>query len=389
MIHTDYSLLWMFLLAALAVAGVAYYQWWQKKNSRPEPKRDFYTDGLNLMLDGRLKEAVVSFTEAARHSPDHIDAYLKLGSILRKLGKPRRAAHIHLDLTFRSELPSYTLANVYRELALDLDQTGAYVKALKYLDKSRQLDPSSSDDLSIRRGIFEKQGRWKEAGEALRKQASISGRNDPVMLALYQIEEGNRLQESSKGHDARIIYKEALKTDPAALEAYLGIAASYMQEDRANDAFEWLTRFFKESPDRAQDGLPLLEALLFELGRFDEVETILREALEKAPGNVSLWHVLIELKIKKGEADDALEYCERALENSPHDLGLKLRQLVLLRKKGSAREFEKHLQQIADNLTSTGEEYRCNKCGAQAESLRTHCPECGSWRSYTWERRGK
>ena len=388
-IQPDYSLLWMFLLAALAVAAVAAFEWWRKKNARLVPQRDYYTEGLNQMLDGRLKEAVASFTEAARRAPDHIDAYLKLGSLLRQLGRPRRASHIHLDLSIRTDLPPFTLANIYRELALDLEQTASIDKALRYLDKSRSIDPSTGDDLTIRQRIFEKQRRWKEAGEVLRKFALITGKPDPVKLALYKIEEGSVLQEGEKGHDARILYKEALKIDPTSIEAILFIAASYMQEDRTGEAFEWLTRFVKESPERAQDALPLLEGLLFGLGRFDEVEIILREALEKAPANVALAHALIALKMKKGEADDALEQCERALETSPGDLSLKLRRLVLLRRKGSAVEFERQLEEIADTLAPVGEGYFCGQCGHHAERLRIHCPSCGSWRSFAWERRVK
>lgn len=386
MIQTDYSLLWMFLLAALAVAGIAVYQWWRKKNSLPDLERDYYTEGLNQMLDGRLKEAVASFTEAAHRFPDHIDAYLKLGSLLRQLGRPRRASHIHLDLSIRTDLPNYTLANVYRELALDLEQTGNSGKALRYLDKSRQLDPSNGDDLIIRQRIFESQGKWKEAGEALRKFTSVTGKHDPVKLALYKIEEGQVLQEEGKGHEARILYKEAFKTDPQAVEAYLFIAASYIREDRTDDAFEWLTRFIKETPGRAQDALSLLEGLLFGLGRFAEVEVILLEAIEKAPTNVALAHALIDLKVKKGEAAEAFEQCERALEASPGDLSLKLRHLVLLRRKGSAKEFEKRLEEIANTLAPIGEGYFCGTCGHHAELLMTHCPSCGSWRSFGWER---
>lgn len=387
-IHTDYSLLWMFLLAVLAVAAVAVFERWRKKNARHEPERDFYADGLNQMLDGRLKEAVASFTEAARRAPDHIDAYLKLGSLLRQLGRPRRASHIHLDLSIRTDLPSYTLANVYRELALDLEQTGAFGKALRYLDKSRHIDPSNGDDLTIRRRIFEKQNQWKDAGEVLRKYGSVTGKSDPVRLALYKIEEGLVLQDNEKGHEARVLYKEALKIDSNAVEAILFIAASYMQEDRTDDAFVWLTKFIKETPERAQDALPLLEGLLFGLGRFNEVEVFLREALEKAPSNIALAHALIELKMKKGESEEALEQCERALETSPVDLSLKLRRLVLLRRKGLTKEFDRQLIEIADTLVPVGEGYFCGKCGFHADQFRTHCPSCGSWRSFAWERRG-
>lgn len=388
-VHTDYSLLYMFFAAALAVAGVAAYEWWRATHQpRPQPGfRDYYTEGLKEMLAGRPREAVVALTEAVRSDSDHIDAYLQLATCLRHLGRARRAAQIHIELSIRSDLPPYTLANIFRELALDFEQLGSLEKAFRYLDKSRQLDPANAEDLAVKLRLLERQGKWKEAGDVLRKFASLSGKPDPQRLALYKIEEGHSAADEGKEHDARVVFKEALKTDADAIEAMLCIASSYIREERRDDAFEWLTKFIKEHPDRAQDALPLLESLLFDLGRFGEIETILKAAAAKAPANVNLAHALIEIAVKKGEFGEALELCGRALEASPGAPALKLRQLALMRRRGESAEFDRELEELVDRLTLIGQGYYCFSCGRHSDLLRTRCPSCGNWRSFAGERR--
>jgi lipopolysaccharide assembly protein B len=385
-IQTDYSFLWMFFAAAMAVAAVALYKW-RNDSRRLRPARDYYTDALNEIIAGKLRDAARSLTEAIRFDPDNIDAYLKLGVLLRQLGKPRRAAKIHLELSIRSDLTPPQEAAACRELATDLEQLNNIEKALNYLDRSRRLDSSNPEDLHVRLRIIEKQAHWKEAGEILKKIGSITGKPDPVKLALYKIEEGMMLCDEKREHDGRLLFKEAQKIDPNATEAKLFIASSYIREGRSDDAFEWLTTFIKELPERAQDALPLLESLLFDLGRFSEVESILKEALEKAPRNVNLALALIELAEKKGEIEEAAELCDRALEQSSDDVTLMLKRLALLKIRGRSDDVEIELEKLVDHLMPAGQGYFCGKCGFHSDGLRTRCPSCGEYRSFSGERR--
>jgi len=384
---TDFSFLWMFLVAAAAVTAIALYEWWHKREERPTPVHDYYAEGLNLIIEGRLKDAARALTEAIHFNTDNSDAYLRLGTVFRELGKPRRAAQIHLELSIRSELPPAKLAQVFRELAIDYEIVQSYDKALKNLDRARRLAPSCPDDLIIRLRILERLNRWKEAGESLKKLSQLTGQGDAVKAALYKIEEGLATCADKKEHDGRILFKDALRLDPNACEAKLCIAASYIREQRHDDAFEWLTTFVKEYPDRAQDAFNLLEGLLFDLGRFSEVESILKVAAEKAPRNVYLTLALVDLAEKKGELEEALELCERGIEASHGDLTLQMKRLAIHRRLDRIGEVEKGISEIVERISPMGQGYHCNKCGAASETLMTHCPECGEFRSYSLDRR--
>lgn len=387
MIQTDYSLIWLFFMAAVAVASVAVYEWWKKRDEKPHPEKDWYAEGLNLIIADRPREAIQALAEALRYDTDNIDAYLKLGMLLRKLGKPRRAAQIHLELSIRADLTNEASATAFCELALDMEQLGNLDRAHKYLDKARSHDTSIADEPRIRLRLLEKQGKWKEASETAKRLDAITGQKDPARLALYKIEEALAISDSGKEHDARLVLKEALKIDPKAVEVELYIASSYIREERQDDAFEWLTKFVKAHPERAHEALPLLEPLLYDLGRFGEVEVMLLVAAEKAPENTHLAVALIDIAEKKGELEAALDRCERALESIPHDLPLKIKRLALLKARNQAKEAAKRLDELIGELSPVDLGFFCSKCGFHSELLRTRCPDCGSFRSFTSDRR--
>jgi lipopolysaccharide biosynthesis regulator YciM len=339
------------------------------------------------MLIGRFSEAVEALTKAAAANTGNLDAYIKVGSLYRKLGKPRRAAQIHLELSIRTGITKPLKAAIYRELALDLEEMGNLERAFKCLQSSRDLDPNNPDDLEIKLRLIEKQGRWSDASETLKKMNSIRGKADNPRLAMYKIQEGEALNETDKGHEARICYKEALKIDPDSAEAMLYIAASYGREGRENDAFEWISKFISEFPDRAELAIPMLQSLLYEAGRFSEIEPILRKALEKAPENRYLRLALADLLMKKGEYDEALELCERSLESGSGESALRLYRLQILRRKGENRLLDRGLEEMLAQVAPYGHGYFCSHCGFHSDRLRNRCPNCGKWRNFYGDRR--
>ncbi len=384
--QTDGGIFWIFLLAIGLVLAVAFYSWEQKRKKSKPVSRDPYTDGLNYLFNGQLREAAKAFTEAIRLNTDNIDAYLKLGSIYRQLRKTRRATQIHLELSVRGNLPPHTKATVYREIAQDLEQAALYDKAHAYLDKSRNTDPECAEDFTIRLRLLENQNRWKEAGEALKKCATITGKSNPEKAALYKLMEGQALCDEGREHDGRVAFKDALRIDPNAFEGMLLIAGSYARENRSNDAFEWLTKFIKTHPNEAHLALPVLEPLLFNLGRFSEVESILKDAFEQTPSNRLLGLALIDLKTKKGEYSEALDICERTLEHFPKDTTLQFQKLRLLYRLNSP-DFERNLNQTVEQVIKDVNVYFCNVCGNKTENLVLRCPQCGGWRTFYSDRR--
>jgi len=381
---------WAWLLALAVVALLIWsvaLGWRGRRHVRWHIERDPYIEGLNLMLMGRLQEAVQALTEAASANTGNIDAYLKLGSLYRRLGKPRRAAQIHLELSVRGDLPRQMKATIYRELAVDLEQVDNIERAFNYLRLSRELDPRSTEDNEIHLRLLEKQGRWHSAADTLRKVTSVNGKSDMTRLALYKLQEGEALCAENREHEGRICFKEAYKHAPDVAEAMLFIADSYARDGRGDEALTWFSRFISEHPESAQLAIPMLERLLFEAGRFSEIESILREAFQKAPDNRQLAAALVDLLMKKGEIDEALVVCERTLEVIPDDVDIRLYRLRLLHRKEDDTTFDRSLDELLALRGPFRRGYYCSNCGYHSEHLHSRCPECEQWRSFFGDRR--
>jgi|GEM_PF-225621 len=377
---------WAALL--LFAVGAAAVIWVIKliRESRAVVPHDYYTEGLQLLLEGRLIDAAQKLTEAVRHDTGNIDALLKLADIYRQLGKPRRSAQIHVEMSVRSDLTPQSRSTVYRELALDWMAIGLLDKSFGYLDSAMGLDPSNLENYKVQLRLLEQQERWVDAGETLKTLASLTGRNNPERAALYKIQEGELACSNKDEHQGRIIFKEALKLNPKGSEAVLAIAQSYVRDNREKDAIEWLNRYIEENPETSHLGVAMLGRLLFELGRFSEVESVLRGAIEKAPDNKYLALSLVELLTKKGEYQEALDICNRALESSV-DVRLELHRLRLLRRKKDDSRFDNYLSEVINRLAPSNQNYYCRQCGGQSEQYQNRCTKCGAWSSYSVERR--
>lgn len=381
---TTWSLILIFLLACV---GFVVFYWQRRERWRQKPGEQLYLRALEAMVEEKWREAVRLFQEVIRHDTTHAPSYIRLGQILRRLGRLQKAAAIHKDLTYRSDLPASYRIQAAHELALDLEGLGEIDQALKVLGSHLKDNPVNPDFYPTYIRLLEKTGKWREAGEFYQRYLEANHRSDATMLALYKLQEGESLCEAGDEHSGRVAFKEALKIDPSAREAMLHIAASYIRDNRGEEALEWLNRFLSEEPEKAHLALFLIEQLLFQLGRFSKIEEMLRSAMEKAPHNLALHLAYVELKIKKGEYPEALEWCERCLEQFPDHHTVKLLYLQLLLRMGEHSRALPHLDRMVDTALTRTLSLYCHQCGYQSERLFPRCPQCGSWRSFFSDRR--
>ena len=313
---------------------------------KKEQEVDPYVEGLNHIISGNRSGAVRSFTKAIRYNTGNVDAYLKLGNLYRQSGKAEKAAQMHRELTIRSDLPNKLSGQVFRELAQDLEQTGNLIAALKYIESARKVDPAEIDNYRIMLRILAKLQRWENAVQVYKELAALVESTDPAREAHFLVQWGKKLDAENQGHEARLRYKRALKVEPISVDARLAIAESYIREDRLDDAMEWLQEIVTDYPVKADKTLPVLEKLLFEQGRFGEIESILKRAAQKAPGNITLMISLVDILEKKGSYDEANQVCKRALEENPDNIALLLRRLRIMKQMEDTAAFDHELDRI-------------------------------------------
>ena len=112
----EYLTLFFVLLFASVAFYLAYDRYFRK-----EAKSDsaLYVEALRDLLDGRPESAFGKLRQVVISDADNIDAYMRLGQILREHKKPDRALQVHKDLTLRQDLGAEQKVAILRHLALD------------------------------------------------------------------------------------------------------------------------------------------------------------------------------------------------------------------------------------------------------------------------------
>ena len=131
-------LAFVFLVILLMVLGTII----GRKKSVIKPKSPLYTQALNHILQGEYDTAIKELKSIIEENTNHIDAYVKLGNILRKTGKIKPAVKVHQALLYRQDISKLQKLEIMRNLVLDyveLNEKGiALSVALNILDVEKK-----------------------------------------------------------------------------------------------------------------------------------------------------------------------------------------------------------------------------------------------------------
>ena len=97
--------------------------------------------------------------------------------------------------------------------------------------------------------------------------------------------------------------------------AYLQLAEAQMRNSDAAAALTTLTLLDQLHPAMAEKDL-LLGRLLLDLQRYDEAQNILHRAVERKPGLVPAWKILMELSLAEDNHLKAVQLFQEALQHN-------------------------------------------------------------------------
>lgn len=366
-----------FVLAAIIVTTAVYYYLRILQQEKTSETTQPYTEGLNFLLAGDIQKAKERLNEAVRRDTENIDAYLKLGAIMRQSGQLSSAIKIHQSLTIRSDLKESKKTEIYKELALDYEQAGSLQKAAGYTDKLLALDGSNRWAIPFRIRLAEQLNDWQTAFNLTKKHTSILKNAEPFKLALYRVEEGRVLMKDGREKEGRVKCREALKLDHTCAPAFLTLAQSYIKEEREEDALKEVKLLLETNPDQGYLAYELMENLYFNLGRFDEIETIYREILSERPADLPAAKALARFLRKKGEVERVLKVCQDALNYHPEDLWMRRFMIRTLLEANRLNEIGPLALELLDRIFEEQTHYTCSKCGYRTEETLWRCPDCG------------
>jgi lipopolysaccharide biosynthesis regulator YciM len=379
----DLSIWHLIVLAVLALGAAYFLIWyWKKLGKRRETLTPtLYLDALKNLLSGEENLAYQKLKMVVASDSGNVDAYLRLGDILRHRRQLERAIQIHRDLLLRPNLSEAEKALVLKSLAADYLDARDWERAATTLEELSGLDGYDAWSAEKLAAAYEKKKNWEEAKKAYAKYLKFRGEKDTAYLAKFHLLAGRDFAEKKEYHKARLEFKEALNYDEKLDLAHMYIADSYQTEKRTEDAIEFWKKFLSVSPQLGFLVYPKLERAYFELGKFGDITEVYSEVLQKDPKNSYALLGLARILEKRGRANQAMEQYSSILEGDPAFAPARqaLARLLLEQKRPS--EALRETEFLLEHLAVMREEFYCARCGWTSSDYFFLCGSCDAFRS--------
>ena len=360
-----YFLVVLVIILGGTVAWLGYERYYRKAQAS---QSTLYVEALKDLLNGHQESAFAKLRQVVAADSTNLDAYLRLGAILRDHNRADRALQVHKDLTLRGRLLKSEKASILRQLALDYQALREPQTAQDALQELIELEPSDHWAHVQLLHLLEDQEEWSEAYDLAVKILKLESNKSKKPLARYKYLASCQLLNRREYHKARVILKEVLGLDPTYVDAYLAIGDSYHIEGRFEDAVNFWNKLISTVPAKGHLVIDRLKKTLFELGRFGDIRDICEKILRHDPNNIEARRSLAEFYRKKGEVESAVELLEQIVDENPDDLLSVLELISNYLEKGDKRKID-HLFRTLEKKSQKQAPQMMAKAG---QSLASH-----------------
>jgi lipopolysaccharide biosynthesis regulator YciM len=368
----------------LALAVAAYLFWRVRRTNPPAAAANdsSYARALNLLLEGDEDGAMRNLKEAIRDDTQNVDAYIRLGDLLRKRGEVEQALRIHRGLTVRSISDQAVLESLYRSLAEDYVACGKYAEALQCGQKIRAMNKHSTFPLRLMVRVYEIQREWDKAYEMQEELARLEGKRGRPFLALYKSQIGYDLMKRGKPKDARRYFNDALRLDSECIPALLYLGDIYFDEGNLRRAISLWELIASRFPKAAHIVFGRLEKAYFERGNLSDIVSVYEAVLKESPKNVRTLVELAGLHQKRGDLKEATRVLREALSYDPASTLARQQLIAFLYEGGQTDEAVQELKKLVELVGPRTEDYVCSKCGYHSADVLWRCPKCQAWETF-------
>ena len=340
------------ILILVIIGGLTFFYIQPKQQAKTE---SIYTDALNAMVRGDKRTALKHLRDVVKQDTNHVDAYLQMGDILREEGNALAAIKIHQSLTVRPNLKNDVKIHIHRSLALDYNQISQLAKARREVELLLKLDKKNLWASEFLLALFEKQQDWDKATQISKIIQKVKQLQDPTQIARFLVLKGMDKHEKGKVDEAIKTFDIAAKTDPNYEKTYLCLGDIYLVKRDLVKAIDNWEKYALLNPENGKMIYSKIEAALFDLGRFSEVEKFYERIVDKDPSNLSALTKLANVLEEKGEHNSALLLVEDALSKNQTSIHAHLMKLKLSLQVPKPNELSNHIDKIIQLLTSNNE----------------------------------
>lgn len=370
----------LIVAVAAAICFIVILAWLFLRKQKPKRKHSPYIEALNALLANDRQTALQKLRETVKIDSQNVDAYLKLGNLLREEGDVERALKIHKSLTVRPLSPVHR-RDVLKAVASDYLADGKMNQARTVAGNILSINKRDLWAHETLLHIYEETNQWEKAFEMQKQVQRLKGQEDKELLALYKVYAGQSLDHQGEHHKARLKYKEALRIDERCTAAYLFLGDSYVAEHRLNDAIIYWKKLMETVPEHAFLCFERLEKTQFELGDYSSMIQIYKHLIAGKPEDLGSLFAFVRIQEKMGHIDEAIALCQDTLERHPTSQEARWCLVRCYHSKGDDDQAMKYALDLEKSY-SGGNGFSCHGCGYQATDIHWRCPQCKAWRTF-------
>lgn len=399
------------LLALVGVLAMAvgllvgrYYVPDNRQLRRAARRADVYARALNHVLDGEHDPAVGLLRRVVEEDTGDIEPYFALGALFRARGEWERAIRVHQAIPLREPRNKHLRLRALHALAQDFRRAGMPRRATRALEQCLDVDGKHAGALASVAVLYEEQGRYQEAADALARLDRLQGRASSLRVHHLLVAAAQRAMRGDRADlgEAKRLLRDARRVRERSVHALVAEAELAAARRDPKAASARLVEAMDLAPELAAFLLPgLLEAQrqIVVSGREPpgSEASVHERAAEGAGALVAgvahedrpfLRLALAELR-SHFDPEQALRDYRDIAERFPDLLPAQVSAARLALASGDSDEILDELRRLtgADGALAWAVEgaWRCSGCGHRQDLFFWRCRSCRAWGSVRLE----
>ena len=353
----------------------------RQARSRQEAE-ELYLRGVESMLNGREEKALEHFNEVLALEPNHFEALLKGGEVLRGLRRYAEAIEFHRRAARVKEDDLHPLYS----LVSDYEESGAPENAKGVLNRIIELNPKRSLAASRKyRAICVSEGAWEKAWEIQKRiedQLSDMGRSRKAekkhhLGIRYMLAQS--LLQAGKARDAVGTLRRLVAMEPAFVPAPLALGRALLALRQPEEAVEVWDKAYEAT------GHPIFLSTIEDhyLGQEQPRRAIeaLKAAIWKSKKDIIPRFFLGKLYYRLEMIDEALQQFSQMKGRVTYFPALHYYLAKIMERQGNMREALTELELVLRQAEVLKVEYICATCSRKHPAWVDYCERCGEWNS--------
>ena len=339
-------------------------------------EKDLYYEAVDLLQEGKHREAYTTLLALIKNDTTNVKAYLKLGEVLRSIGKPAKALKVHKSLLIRKDMTNYESIELYKNISLDYKSLNKIDESIVECKKILKIEKNNEWALLELINLYKTIDDWNSSKKYLHTYQKITGNMDSRILGLYLVKQGIIELEKKEFIESRSLFEEGMNMDSNLAVCYKLMGDSYSQEseieyqkykendneeiyERAKEllskALSMWVKYAQNKPRCSYDVLHLIKDSLFFLERYSELEYILKDLVERDSDNIDALINLADYYSNEGQNEKSISLLDSLNEKDKQSFYARMVRMKLRLNitDGISEEIIKEFEDMTKQLTKS------------------------------------